>query len=353
LLSSASHAPIKYIIVFYSSMYYFNFTMASWQWDVGFAFAFVVFLLLAGFFYELIGERRDAERHPAPGRLVSVGDHKLHLLGKGSAVPAVVIEMGAGEASHLWWPVQDQIAEFASVCTYDRAGYGWSEATRAGRTIDDRGEELHTLLTNAGIAGPYIFVAHSYGGLVVRSLAQNHPDEVAGLVLVDTPEEAAFFQPEVLDLYAKARLMNRVVAFGSRFGVLRLLRHWIPLDRFGFWLRRPAEYAALCDDLASLELVPMSMRSSEKPGNLGALPVGVITHGQPFPGPFAILEKNWSQGQTRLTALSNNSQLIVARNSNHMVEIDEPHLVVDMVQRVHAAVRNHTVLGEIGAATAK
>jgi hypothetical protein len=95
------------------------------------------------------------------------------------------------------------------------------------------------------------------------------------------------------------------------------------------------------------------MRSSEKPGNLGALPVGVITHGQPFPGPFAILEKNWSQGQTRLAALSNNSQLIVARNSNHMIEIDEPELIVDMVHRVHAAVRNHTVLGEIGAATAK
>jgi pimeloyl-ACP methyl ester carboxylesterase len=334
-------------------MYYFNFIMASWQWNVGFAFVVVLFVLLSGFFYERIGERREANRHPAPGRLVSVGDHKLHLLCKGSAAPTVVIETGAGEASHFWWPVQDQIAEFAIVCTYDRAGYGWSEATRAGRTIDDRGEELHTLLANAGIPGPYVLVAHSYGGLVVRSFAQNHPGEVSGLVLVDTPEEATIFQPDVLDFYAKARLMNRVVAIGSRFGVLRLLRHWIPLDRFGFWLVRPAEYAALCDDLASLELVPMSMRGSEKPGSLGALPVGVITHGQPFPGPFAILEKNWSQGQTRLAALSNNSQLIVARNSNHMIEIDEPHLVVDMVHRVHAAARNHTVLGQIGAATAQ
>jgi hypothetical protein len=138
--------------------------------------------------------------------------------------------------------------------------------------------------------------------------------------------------------------MNRVVAIGSRFGVLRLLQHWILLDRFGFWFVRPAEYAALCDDLASLELVPMSMRGSEKPGSLGALPVGVITHGQPFPGPFAILEKNWSQGQTHLAALSSNSQLILATNSNHMIEIDEPHLVVDMVHRVHTAVRNRTVL---------
>jgi pimeloyl-ACP methyl ester carboxylesterase len=325
--------------------------MASWQWNVGFVFVFVLFFLLAGFFYEVIGERRDANRHPAPGRLVSVGDHKLHLVCKGGAAPAVVIEQGAGEASHFWWPVQDQIADFATVCTYDRAGYGWSEATRAGRTIEDRGEELHTLLANAGIPGPYILVAHSYGGLIVRSFARNHPADVAGLVLVDTPEESTIFQPDVLDFYAKARLMNRVVAIGSQFGILRLLRHWIPLDRFGFWLARPAEYAALCDDLASLELVPMSMRGSEKLGSLGALPVGVITHGHPFPGPFAILEKNWSQGQTRLAALSNNSQLILARNSNHMIEIDEPHLVVDMVRRVHAAARDHTVLAEIEAAT--
>jgi pimeloyl-ACP methyl ester carboxylesterase len=333
-------------------MYYFNFIMASWQWNVGFTFVFVLLVLLAGFFYERIGERKDANRHPAPGRLVSVGDHKLHLLCKGSAAPTVVIELGAGEASHFWWPVQDQMANFATVCTYDRAGYGWSEAIRGGRTIDDRGEELHALLANAGIPGPYIFVAHSYGGLIVRSIARNHPADVAGLVLVDTPEEATLFQPDVLDFYAKARLMNRVVGIGARFGVLRLLRHWIPLDRFGFWLARPAEYSALCDELASIQHMPVSMRGSENPGSLGSLPLGVITHGQPFPGPFAILEKNWSQGQTRLAALSSNSQLVVARNSNHMIEIDEPDLVVDMVHRVHTAARNRTVIAPFEAVMA-
>jgi len=236
--------------------------MAIWQWNLCVAFFFILLALLAGLTYELIGERIDANRHPAPGRLVSVGDHKLHLLCKGSAAPTVVIEQGAGEASRLWWPVQEQIAEFASVCTYDRAGYGWSEAARGGQTIDDRAEELRTLLANAGIAGPYILVAHSYGGLIIRSFARNHPGEAAGLVLVDTPEEATIFQPEVLDFYAKARLMNRAVAIGSRFGLLRLLRHWVPLERFGFWLTRPTEYAALCDELASIEHVPMSMRGS-------------------------------------------------------------------------------------------
>jgi pimeloyl-ACP methyl ester carboxylesterase len=330
-------------------MYYFSFTMTHWQWTLSLAALCILFLLAIGFAYESIGERMDVRRHPAPGRLILAGDHELHLLCKGSAAPTVVIEQGAGEPSRFWWPVQNRIAEFARVCTYDRAGFAWSEPTRQGRTIEDRADELHTLLFNAGEPGPYILVAHSYGGLIVRGFTRKYPDKVAALVLVDTPEEASIFHPDVLDFYSKARLLNGAVGFAARFGALRLLKHWIPLDRMGFWLERPAEYAALCDDLASLERVPVYRRSSEEAGSLGELPVAVITHGRPFPGPFAILEKNWSEGQTRLAALSTNSLLIVARNSNHMIEIDEPHVVVDLIRRVHIAVCSHTALSQNGA----
>jgi hypothetical protein len=79
------------------------------------------------------------------------------------------------------------------------------------------------------------------------------------------------------------------------------------------------------------------MRASESAGSLGPLPVIVITHGQPFPGPFALLEKNWSEGQAQLAALSTDSVLIVAKNSNHMIQQDEPGLVVDAIQRIHSA----------------
>jgi pimeloyl-ACP methyl ester carboxylesterase len=178
-------------------------------------------------------------------------------------------------------------------------------------------------------------VAHSYGGLIVRSFTRKYPGLVAGLVLVDTAEESWLFVPEVLDFYAKARLFNRGVTLLSRFAALRLLRKWVDLGRFGLWLERPAEYQALCDDLASLERVPAGMRGSEQAGSLGALPLAVITHGQPFP--FAVLERNWSQGQASLAALSSNSLLTVATRSNHMIQIDEPDLVVEVIRRIHAA----------------
>ncbi|WP_260735593.1 alpha/beta fold hydrolase [Tunturiibacter lichenicola] len=315
------------------------------HWQLSLGFLLLLLLLLAiGYAYEQIGQRRDLRLRPAPGRLVSVGNHKLHLLCKGTVAPTVVIEQGAGELSSYWWALQDEIAKFASVCTYDRAGIGWSDSVASSRTIEDRTHELHTLLTNAGVKGPYIFVAHSYGGLIVRSYFHEYPSEVAGLILVDTPEESSIFQDDVLDFYSKARVMQRAVGYAAQFGILRLLRHWIPLDRYGFWLTRFSEYAALCDDLASLERVPRSMRSSKSAGSFGSLPMVVITHGKPFPGPFDVLEKNWSNSQKQLAALSTDSVLIVAENSNHMIQHDEPALVVDAVQSMHTAVRTGTPL---------
>jgi hypothetical protein len=110
-------------------------------------------------------------------------------------------------------------------------------------------------------------------------------------------------------------------------------------DRFGLWLERPAEYQAVCDELASLVEAPAALRSPEQAGSLGAIPLAVLTHGQPFPGPFAVLETHWSAGQAHLASLSSHSWLTVAAQSNHMIQIDEPELVVDAVRRVYAAAR--------------
>ena len=168
------------------------------------------------------------------------------------------------------------------------------------------------------------------------------------MVLVDTPEEAAFFRREVLNFYSRLRLINGAVEVAARFGVLRLLGYLFPLDRVGFSFVRLAEYSAAGDDLASLQLVEPPLGNFGGVGSLGNMPLAVITHVQPFPGPFFILEKGWSEGQARLARLSTNSLLIRASNSNHMIEVDEPGLVVDAIRRVHAAARNTAKLAHDG-----
>ncbi|MGO9127271.1 MAG: hypothetical protein ACLP6G_20575 [Terriglobales bacterium] len=118
--------------------------------------------------------------------------------------------------------------------------------------------------------------------------------------------------------------------------------------RAGFPFTRVEEYAAAADELASLQIADQATRRSGDPGSLGDLPLAVITHGQPFPGPFSVLEPGWSEGQKRLAALSTNSVLIPAHKSNHMIHIDEPDVVIDAIRRVHAAARNHTLLTDNG-----
>jgi pimeloyl-ACP methyl ester carboxylesterase len=302
-------------------------------------------LLMAGYLYQQIGDKRDAPREVSPGRMISVGGHRLHLVCKGSRGPTVVIEQGAGEPSNLWWPIQDKVAEFARVCTYDRPGYGLSEAVPAPRTIEDRAAELHALLVNAEIPGPFVLVAHSYGGLIVRLFARDHRESVAGLVLVDTTEEGVFSRKDILAFYAKIRVFCRALALTARFGALRLLRDCFPhVGAFGFPSVQPSYYLAAADDVASVTRASAAIKGTGGIGTLDDLPLAVITHGQPFPGPFAILENGWSEGQVRLAALSTNSQLVVAHNSNHMINQDEPALVVDVIRRVCEAARTGSKL---------
>ncbi len=251
--------------------------------------------------------------------------------------PTVVIEQGAGEPSRLWWPIQARVAEFARVCTYDRAGYGASDPMPKPRSIDDRARDLHGLLTAAAIPGPYVLVAHSYGGFIVRRFAALYPGLAAGFVLVDTPEESYFFRPAILEFYGKAVRMMRIMGVAASLGVLRLAaKHW-SLDAVGLPFVRASEYAATADDIASLLRVDAAMIRPGGFGSMSGKPVVVLTHGQAFPGPFAILDDGWRDGQARLAALSSDGALIVAENSNHMIQHDEPDLVVAAIRRVHVA----------------
>ena len=139
--------------------------------------------------FETVLEFRDAKTYPAPGQLVDVGGHRLHLHCTGSGTPTVILEPGLGGASSdLAWLVP-AVAQDSRVCVYDRAGRGWSDATGQQDGPQDAAHiarDLHTLLDRAHVPGPYVLAGHSFGGLYVQTFAARYPDQVAGLVLLDS-----------------------------------------------------------------------------------------------------------------------------------------------------------------------
>ncbi len=151
---------------------------------------YLVFAILAfsavGGGYETVREATDSNALPATGRLIDVGAHKLYLNCVGSGSPTVVVEPGGGGTSaQLGW-ITPAVARSTRVCVYDRAGRGWSETADSPQDGAQIATDLHTLLHRGGVPGPYVLAGHSFGGLYVRIFAAHYPDEVAGLVLVDS-----------------------------------------------------------------------------------------------------------------------------------------------------------------------
>ena len=135
---------------------------------------------------ETVAEAADAQAHPAPGRLVDVGGHRLHLRCSGTGSPTVVFEAGGGEMSSNVGRVTTQVARSTRVCSYDRAGRGWSDVAATPPSGARIAIDLHTLLRRGGVQGPYVLAGHSFGGLYVRTFAARYPAEVAGMVLIDS-----------------------------------------------------------------------------------------------------------------------------------------------------------------------
>jgi len=130
----------------------------------------------------------DSEPKPH-GKLVDLGGHRLHMNCTGKGSPTVVVENGLGDFSFDWILVQSRVSRFTRICTYDRAGYAWSDPGPKRRTFSQLNLELRDALSKLGEPGPFVLVGHSYGGPVARNFAATYPREVAGMVLVDAAHE--------------------------------------------------------------------------------------------------------------------------------------------------------------------
>jgi pimeloyl-ACP methyl ester carboxylesterase len=181
----------------------------------------LVVLALLGVGYQTIATEQTKRTYSPRGQLYTVNGHQMHIVCMGEGNPTVILQSGATAYSLWWYRIQNQLATHTRVCAYDRAGLGWSEPASTPRDALSIVSELHTLLQQAGVPAPYVMAGHSFGAVWTRVFAAQYPQEVAGVVLVDST-----FLPKKSDYEAWLTMNNAVqVPFWAltRTGLLRLL----------------------------------------------------------------------------------------------------------------------------------
>ena len=291
---------------------------------------------------------------PPPGQLVDIGGRRLHLQCTGSGTPTVVVESGSSSFSIEWAPVQEKVATFTRICSYDRAGFAWSDRGPEENTVEETVDDLHLLLRSASVIGPYVLVGHSIGGMYVRAYQRRYPEEVAGLVLVDaTPEEdlkyllkgkstpgilltydqlAAVYAPYIKNPPDPRQLPTAVdVPYDRLSPDLQRAELWA--ERL--WLSRiDMSHSWITAESWRQEFVALRNRRLATPHALGELPLVVLRRG---------LRTNdvLNQREADLVGLSSVGRLVVATQSDHEIQLYQPDLVVQAIRDVIRESRGH------------
>lgn len=307
---------------------------------LGIGLASLLGLLLVGYIYEPIAEAADAKAYPLPGQLVNVGGYHLHLNCTGTGSPTVVIESGLGDWSASWssW-VQPEVAKATRVCTYDRAGAGWSESGSRPPTVEEFAKDLHTLLQNAGIPGPYVLVGHSLGGLTVRVFVHEYAADVAGVVLIESMSLRQAKPSATGTPPAATRSSGfSILTLPARIGLVRLLAGPLGLKSdfspdvqpaYTAFSVTPRAFQTGLDESAGLR---EDFIQASAVNTFGDLPLIVLT------SKLNTSPKEWQEWQTELLQLSSNSQQLFAEHSGHNIQIEQPEAavaaIIQMIQQV-------------------
>ena len=284
-----------------------------------------------------------------PGRLVDVGGFRLHIHGTGQGSPAVILDAALGASSVSWSLVQPELARLTRVCSYDRAGFGWSDAGPVPRTAGRIADELRTLLERAGVPPPYLLVGHSFGGLVAQIFAQRFRYETAGLVLADPAHAEDWAEPAPKEQVQIDRGV-RLCRYGARAARIGLVPVVATLVRVGqltlsqqdeailspiwklppemrpvlrqFW-SNPQFFEALGSQIESIRVSAAQVLEATA-GGFGDLPLATISSTNP--GDYRLRQQN------ALAALSTRGRHIVASHSGHWIPLDQPEVVIETVR---------------------
>lgn len=290
--------------------------------------------------YQQAADAADRRRFPPPGRLVDIGGRRIHLLAMGEGTPAVVIIPALGANVLEWVRVLRGAQSETTVCAYDRAGLGWSDPSLGPVSFDAMADDLHALLKAAGIEPPYVIAGNSMGGVVARRFQSRYPEDVAGMLLIDSSHEEQARRLGDNDRWhdivraAKGRLrILGVRRAAARFGLVR------GLDAESLAWETVPEYAdaAKASSLstkqrrtATREMLLLA-RPHGQPQDLGALPLAVLSAGNAKRRKWTDWA-DWCRLQDELAALSSGSAYMYAVNADHNVHLDDPGVVVQTIR---------------------
>lgn len=350
----------------------------SWKLSAKFILVLIAAILvlsLLGATYQAIGYWRDGRVSFQQGRSVRVGSIRFNLNCSGSGRPSVVLESGMGGSSLDWLRVQPGIAQFSRVCSYDRAGYGWSDPSPASRTSAQIATELKKLLTSAGEQGPYILVGHSFGGYNVRMFNELYQSDVAGMVLVDAehPDEE-LRQKELQNTFApsvRASIEERSGRQRFWSQVTDQINLYLGIDRLKLALGRkysPIFPDELQHEILFLEQQPKYIEAVKAESrldaesaaqvrasrSLGSRPLIVLTAGIPYAGnedddlladqQKAKRDNLWiHELQAEYVNLSSRGKQVVVQGSSHEMPADRPDAIIAAVHEVWSDVKSNSL----------
>jgi pimeloyl-ACP methyl ester carboxylesterase len=326
-------------------------------------------MLLIGPLFQTIGSAIDRRRYPAPGRLVPVQGTRLHAYSEGEGEPTVILESGIAASSLNWRAVQSELAQFSRVISYDRAGFGWSDAAHTPRTIDNLVSELEMMLNSLEISGPLILVAHSFGSLIARAYCYRNPYRVAGLLLLD-PIDCEHWRtllPEGQERLAIGARFSRRGAWLARIGTVRFslmllsagartLPKWIARMASGSGESVIARVTAEVSKMPS-ELLPAVRAHWSRPqsfetlaqylslltGCVNEIPYASLDHLSLIVVSAEQATESEVSEHRKLASLSSMGKHVIAERSGHWVQLDRPDLVVSSLQRFYGASRKPSV----------
>ncbi|MFK7824483.1 MAG: alpha/beta hydrolase [Oligoflexales bacterium] len=298
---------------------------------------FVLFGLVAAYAFERWAVRSELETLKVKGELIKVEGASMHIQCLGSGSPTIILESGLGSDMTSWDNIVGPVSKMTRVCRYDRSGYGLSEANPSEATIENQSHRLKELLNAASIKGPKILVGHSAGGLYARHFATLEP-AVVGMVLVDA---SASLSKEDFEKFftipTSSKIKGRLNLIASKFALIRV-KSWFlpnPKDIHPKWYPNQNIFSSrYIEALFQDDNIYLSVLSAPEP-DLHNIPIVVISRGKNMMNngsKKSVFDIAWDGWQKKLLNLSSHSSQIIAEESGHGIQDNQPELIVNAIE---------------------